>query len=511
MPTASIFEILATLPSGQASAPLRLEELDNYLREQCNTDPEKERNKRHALRDELYRDGGKQVMCQVIDDLFTDQDGRRKRKAMVPYTKFNNALKRMVNEMATTHSEPAKRYVSDGQENYDRIIDLVRMDEQMLQVSRLANLHRALLVGFRVRIRPDGEREPVLDIATPANVRAVLHPNDDTLVIGWAIRTSHRTARSLLDRPAWMLWTARESMHLRDDFSVIGSSIQEHTLGVIPWVPLTLSPPCPGFWPGHEGEDMVAGHIAIWIQNILLLKESKSATTQTVLTGDGTAMARGQAMDTEVPVELPEGVSASTVDMSMDLSMFRETADHVLQHLAQNYGMSPAIISHQGVQSAEARNLMRIPLKEIRRQQQQPMRRFEHQLAIVMSKVCAVDLPSLSFNSEGWRIEFAESETPLDPVSEHDLFIKRRQAGIDNTIAFLMRQRPGLTVEGAEAILEDNVSRELARNVLMRELMRISGSLGAKTPSVEDDAPEVQSEDEPDSSAAPDDDDSEAA
>lgn len=480
--TVSIFDVLATLPSGARTSPLRPEELATYIRTYCDTDAEKARNKRHALRDELYRDGGDQFMSKVIDDLFEDNDVRRRRKAFIPYTKFNNALKRMVNEMATTHSEPAKRIVESGNENYQRLLAEIRMDERMLQVSRLSNLHRALLVGFRVRERPDGRREPVLDIATPANVRAVLHPNDDTLVVGWLIRCSHKAARPTSDIPTWTLWTDHECLYLREDMTPIAGTYKEHGLGVIPWVPLTLGPEAPGFWPGNEGEDMVAGHISIWLENILLLKESKSATKQSIIQGDGTNLSRGQSADSETPLELADGQTATTVDMSMDLDMFRDTADHVLQHLAQNYGMSPALIQHQGVQSAEARELMRMPLKEIRRQQQQPMRRFEEQLARVMSRVVAIDLPELAFDATGWRIEFAESETPLDPLSEMTLFEKRRGAGLDNTLAFLMRKHPGLTRDAARAMLADNVVVETDRNVMMRPLQRISGSLGAETP-----------------------------
>jgi hypothetical protein len=482
--TASIFDILATLPSGKPGARLTTDEFAAYLKQWCDTDAEKARNRRHALRDELYRDGGDQHMASVIEQLFDDTDIRKKRRAFIPYARFNNALKRMVNEMATTHSEPARRVVSDetNNEKYQRVLKLVCMDEQMLQVSRLANLHRALLVGFRVRMRPDGTREPMLDIATPASVRAVMHPNDDKLVIGWMIKCSHRAVPGRDDNaPAWTLWTDRESVHLRDDLSPIAGSYEEHGLGVIPWVPLSLGPAAPGFWPGCEGEDMVAGHVSIWLENILLLKESKSATNQTIISGDGTSMARGQAADSEVPLELADGQNATTVDMSMDLSMFRDTADHVLQHLAQNYGMSPALIQHQGVQSAEARELMRLPLKEIRRQQQQPLRRFEEQLAIVMSSVLKIDHPELAFEVRDWRIEFAESETPLDPIAEHDLFEKRRAAALDSTVAFLMRQRPGLTKEAALAIISENILNETDRNRLMRPLQSISGSLGAST------------------------------
>lgn len=491
MNTVSILTTLATLPSGAVGPPLDSDELTRYLQGNYGTPSESERNRRHVLRDELYRDGGIGYMNGVIDTLFADPVVRRLRKAVVPFARFNNALKRIVNEMSTVYAEPARRIVEDADgsngERYRALLELICMDERMVEVSRLLNLHRALLVGFRVRQLPNGDREPALDIATPANVRAVTHPNDEALVIGWLVRTAYRTARATADSPAWTLWTDHESMKLREDLSVIGGTYVEHGLGVCPWVPVTLGAPgAAGFWPGSEGEDMVAGHTTIWFENILLIKESKSATKQTVLQGDGTNMGRGQSADSETVNELADGQSATTVDMSMDLDLFKGTADHVLSHLAQNYGMSPALISHQGVQSAEARELMRLPLKEIRRQQQIPLRRFEYRLALVMSAVLAVDDPARAFSPVGWRIEFAESETPLDPISEMTLFEKRTGAGLDNHVAFLQRRFPGLTPEAALEMIGNNwvIKTDIVR--MSKDFMAESGALGPLTPKGEE-------------------------
>lgn len=495
----SIFRTLAILPSGKYSENLTLEEAGKYLQQHYGGQNEKDRNNRHALRDELYRDGGVGYMERFIDDVFDDLTVRKLRKKWVKYARFNNAMKRLVNEMSTVYAEPARRIVgplgkapdpgSDPEttqdaenpedEKYQLVLEAVRMDERMVEVSRLLNLHRALLVGFRVRMKPDGTREPVIDIATPANVRAVMHPNDDTLVIGWMIRTCYKTAKVDLDAPKWTLWTDAESMQLREDLTIIGDSVQPHNLGMMPWVPVTLGPPASGFWPGEEGEDLTAAHIAIWFQNILTLKENKSATKQTIISGDGTAVGRGQAADTETPIELADGQNATTVDMSMDTQQFRDTNDHILQHTAQNYGMSPAIVEHQGVQSAEARELMRMPLREIRRQQQIPLRRFEARFVIVMSVVLGEDLPALKFNPDGWRIEFTESETPLDPINEMTLFERRRAAGLINTIEFIQEKYPGMSIEDAFKRIENNVMIEVYRQAIMRPLAAIQGGMSA--------------------------------
>lgn len=477
--TVSIFDVLATLPSGARGEPLTWDELGRYLARHCNTDTDKQRSADHALRDELYRDGGIAFMNTLIDKVFTDKRVRELRKAWVPYARFNNTIRRIVHELATVYSEHARRMVDPATDDaYQEVLARVHIHERALEISRLLNLHRALLVGFRVRRLPDDTREPVLDVITPAGFRPVLHPNDNTLVVGWLVRTSYRSVRKS-SLPEWTLWTDHESVQLRQDMSPISETYVVHELGACPFVPVVLGAPAPGFWPGSEGEDMVAAHIAIWFNNILLLKESKSATTIPIVQGDGTRTARGQFADTEGNVELSEGQSVTTIDTSMDLQLFRDTTDHVMAHAGMNYGLPPAVLSHQGVQSAEARELMRMPLKELRRQQQVPLRRFERELAIVMALVLSIDLPALAFDPLGWRMEFAESETPLDPMSEQTLFEKRRAAGLDSTVRFYQRLRPGLTVAQAKAEIKTNIGDETWRNTVMRPLQAISGSLGA--------------------------------
>lgn len=486
----SILDILSLLPSGQSVGTLKLDELSKYLSKHYNTEAEKQRNKRHALRDELYRDGGDSYMKEIVKEQFRDAFVRELRERWVQYAKFNNALKRIVNELSTVYSEPAKRSVTgaaDNNDKYQSALEAMWMDEQMLQMSRLLNLHRALLVGVRVRMKPDGTREPVISIATPAVVRAVLHPNDATEVVAWMIRTNYRThvmvadplgTKPDADRPAWTLWSDAESMFLREDMTVISTSYAKHPLGLIPWVPVSLEPPCPGFWPGCDGEDLVAAHTSIWFANILQLKETKSANKQLIVKGDGTNTARAQGADTEVPAELSDGQSVQEVDMSMDTKMFRDTADHVLEHAAQNYGMPAQVVNHAGVQSAEARELLRLPLKERRKHQQTPLRRFEKRFVIVTAAVLKSDMPELAFDPIGFWMEFGEPETQLSPADEHNLFLARRAAGLDNTVAFLMRLHPGMTEEQAEDELEKNIAAEAARSVLMRPTAAANGAAG---------------------------------
>ncbi len=498
MPTVPINTVLATMPTGTVEAPLDTSELARYLRDQLDTEPEKKRNESHALRDELFRDGGCKYMESVIDTVYSDDQVKQLRKKWVPFARFNNAIKRIVKELSTVYTEPALRSV-DGDENnsrYQEMLKLCLMDTRMVEINRLFNLHRALLVRPRVRVDEAGERSVVLDVATPASVRALLHPNDSTLVVGWLIKTSYRTARKTMATPAWTLWTKHEVALLDDRFNVISGTYKEHGLGVNPWVPITAHPGMAGFWPGEEGQDLVAATVAIWFTNISLLKETKSATKQTIIQGDTTTSARQQVMDTEVPAELNDGTAVNTVDMSMDLAIFTGTSDHALERAANNYGISMAQMTHQGVQSAEARDLMRVPLRELRLEQQTPFRVFEFLLVTALAAVLHVDWPEMAFEVVGWRMDFGEPQTPLSPMERLVIFAKARSEGLDNTIAYLMRLNPDLTAEQAEEIVEENIRVETWRNQKMRPLMKISGAMGAQTPSGAPPAPPQEGQDD---------------
>lgn len=482
----SIRQTLAILPSEKYASALGWSEVGQYLRANCDTLVEKDRNARHCLRDEIYRDGGVEFMKSVINTVFKDDEVKRLRSEWVPHTRFNNPLKRVVNELSTVYSEAAKRFVGGADGNnakYQQVLERIAMDERMFHIGCLLNLHRAMLVRFRVRQLPNGEREPVLDWATPANVRAVLHPNDPSLVIGWLLRASYRTARPQINKPEWTLWTDFERVQLRDDFSVIEDSYLVHELGVNPWVSVSLSPIGPGFWPGEEGQDLVAATVSTWMANVLLMKETKSATKAETIQGDGTNMMRGQASDSEIPRQLADGQSVSVTDMSMDLSLFRDTANHIIEHVAQNYGMSAALINQEGVQSAEARELMRVPLHQLRLRQQTPLRRFEHQLALAMSAVLKKDMAEMAFEAVDWGMTFGESHTPLTRKEEVELFIQERGATTDNTVDFIAR-RDRCTPEQALDKLKRNIENEDVRNELLRPLAAKSGSPGASTPDV---------------------------
>jgi hypothetical protein len=302
-------------------------------------------------------------------------------------------------------------------------------------------------------------------------------------VLAWLIRCDVRPVRQVLEEPAWTLWSDHETVMLRSDMMPIASTYVEHGLGVCPWFGITLGPPCAGFWPGEEGEDLVAARVSVWFANVLLLKETKSATKAETIRGDGSTMARGQAADSEIPREIADGQSVEVTDMSMDLSLFRDTSGHITSETGLGYGMSNPLMTGQGVQSAEAREVLRTPLREIRLQQQTPWRRAERHVAVVWSAVLKAEAPELAFDATGWRMRFGQPQTPLTPQQRLDMFLKGRTAGVTDTLEYIKSEAGGdMTDEQARDEMEAHILVETDRNNLMRPLQQISGSPAAQVP-----------------------------
>jgi hypothetical protein len=450
-----------------------------WIRRSVLTQEDAERRDRAQRRHEFYGGGGDRRMADFIARVFRDRDVIAKRQAWVESSKHANPLRRLIVEGATLYAVPARRTVADpeGQRRYSLLQRMCRQDELALCWSRWGMLHNNLLLGMRVR-RTERERVPLIDIIDPGHFWVLPSPVDPTRLLAVGIEIGREMPRGDDRDPYWLVCSDYEQGFLTKGGRVISESFIEHGWPRMPYLLLSVEPPHGQLLDSMTGENAVAAHMQIWFQHILLAKEAKSATKIPVIAGDATVMARQQAADSEVPVEAPDGTVISAVDLGMDLSQFRATAQYIYESVAADHGLSPGLLHHQGVQSAEARELMRAPLKEQRRMQEIYYRELERQFVEIQSMVLARQMPELAFSTEGWRIDFGESSTALDPKAQLELFEHKRRLGLTDTVVEMIRANPDLDYEAAMRELAEHVEVELTRNALMRPLQQISGSMG---------------------------------
>jgi len=503
--TVSIRQTLAdNLFSGDAAPkPLSWDRTIRYIQEQLSGKTEADRKARHKRRNALYNDGGIEYINGLIDAVIMDKVSRQQRKAWAARTRFNNVTKRVVNEISTVYQKPAQRFVggkgSTNQERFDALQSAVTREVFDRNFNRLLNLHRALLVAPRVKLvgrNDDGSPRnvPALDIITPAECSLLCHPNDAKTLVGVVVDIAAKPAFvGEHGVPRKTVWTEHEQFFLDDRWRMLGKP-QEHGIGRLPYVFVSLDPATDCLWPGESGEDLTAAHLSIWFAAVCLLKETKSATKMALMSGDMASIARNQPMDTERVGEVPEGTTMQQFDMGMDLKQFINVHDHVFDAAGNNRGLSPAQLRNQGVQSAAARDLMRVPLREQRLEQHSVLRPFERELAHTMAAVMAVDAPEFTFDADPYRVNYADPQTPRSIKELLEEFEHARRLSVDSTIRFLMRQDPDLEFEDAVELQKDLVGEEVERNILLRPLQEISGSFGANLQVVPEQEPVEDSE-----------------
>ncbi len=450
---------------------------DHYIKSTDAMARRAEARKREAY----FEGGGDEHIKRFIYLAFEDTLVRRLRADLVGQAKWNNVLRRVSHELATVYSEPAKRKISDDK-TYQDFLELLDIDTVMREVDQKLVVHNDVWVQYRVR---KDTKEPVIDVVTPASFWAVAHPNDATQLMAVILDQSPKRVNRAT--ACYRVWTADETFMLDQECRVIVSTVEVNTLGRLPGVLASTRPPTAKgqLLDESPAADLTAAHETIWFQNVLLIKESKSANKQTYTSGDVSAAAMGQSSDTERETILPEGVTVQAVDRGMDLKQFRDNADHILERAAANHGLPPSVLHQQGASSGAEIHLRRIPLRELRRKRIPIMRRIERALAEIQSKVNANDLPEFAFEFVGWGIDFGEVQQPLTESEADSVFEERRRLGLTNTLDELIRRNPDLKDRvAAKNVLDENIALETARIKEMKDMLAMSGSMGASTEDV---------------------------
>jgi predicted nuclease of predicted toxin-antitoxin system len=465
----TLLDDMARSVDGEPGPAISWPELSRYLREEVwNNQENKDRKDKAAARQRMYSGKGDAEMAEMVASVFQDPDVISLRLEWVRHAKYNNVLRRAINELATVYSQPALRTV-EGDENNARYQEMqrrTRMHEVMQRANRLGYLQRAIFVYPRVRQDAAGNMDPVNEVVTPDRFDPITHPQDPTLLLAISIDLASRSVHMLRRTAARIVLTAHETIEVDSEGQFIESTLKPHDLGRIPGVFFAVDPSSGSLFDPSATE------------------ESKSATMTTVVQGDVSATARAQADDTERALHLQDGASATTLNRAMDLSMFRDTARDVYQTAAANHGIPPQVIDHSGTQSADARELIRAPLKELRLAQQVPLRDLERDLAVIQSAVFST-VPDCAFTVNGWRVDFADPQTPLGQKEANEVFEQERKNTLTSTIAEVMRRNPDLSREQAKALVQQWIEDEEWRNGEMKGLQAMSGSAGAVMPGSE--------------------------
>lgn len=489
----SLFDILGTTDIAVVGRHLK----DFYVENKDET----ARRAHASILDDFYAGKGDLEMERVIELLWKDKKNQDKRKAVLKagLDKYDNVIARIAQEKATVYNEPTQRKVSNDTNNkYQEFLKVLPQDAVMSVLDTKLAIHEDALLWYRVRKTPTGERQPVLEVVSPASFWAVCHPKDRTMLV--AIILDQRMPMAKDTDPTYRVWTDDQTFVMNAKCEIFQSSIEAWPLGVMPGILCSLCEP--GTRPTLLAEcpsvDLLSAQKAVRLQDLNLAKESISQNRQNYVTGDTSATAMGQTADSEGEIFLGEGVTVSAVDRGVDTEQFRDNAAHAADSAGANHGVPPTVRSQKDASSGAEIEMRRIPLRELRKKRIPIFRRIEERIARVISMVngaretvdetgeptlIAGDLPEYAFNVEGWSIDFGEVQQPMTQMESLQVFEKARELGFRDNYEEEMYRNPDIkTLDEAKRIVGERTKRRTEYVQSQKDLMAASGALGAAAP-----------------------------
>lgn len=442
---------------------------------------DKKRRKAARTRRRLYDCGGVDVAFDLIDEVFKDPTVRQLRKELAPFARFDNALRRNVNERARVYAKRPKirRVDNDTDVHYQWVQKVTQHNQAMRLANVVTTLANDSFWLFRVREMPTGERLPRTDILGPEDFFAIHDPRDRTKLIGVGIDQTPDAIEPRESDPHWLVWTDAESFKTDAVGRIIQSTVQRNPFGRIPGLLVHSDYRATSLLDPITGEDIVAAHLAVWLINTMMLKETKTMNRQAAFIGDMSRTTMGQTQDSERDLLLGEGTSMYTVDRGVDLEKYQKAADHVVERAAANYGIPPSVLRHAGATSGYEIDLRRIPLEELREDQIEIFREAEREYAEVQRIVLEQDLPERSFDTGGWWMDFAEIKRPTPEKEKYETRQLKRRMGHSDPVLELLEDNPDLTPDMAANWVADRMQAFLAFVEAARVRPNVSGDADA--------------------------------
>lgn len=440
---------------------------NDYIGNRTETD----RRKEARIRLDFYRDRGWSHINDDINEIFQNAKVRSWRKQFVRFSLWQNSTKRIIRETSAVYSESAQRNIGSGNEKYQQLQREMHYDRWLRKTNRFTNLLNETLV------RPDvnahtGAAE--LRVDTPDKFWAVAHPDDRLTPVGYVVEqfpgiNADPLSPHFLGIDEETLFLMNKNGHLID------GTRKAHGFGRIPAVLVHREPPDECLLDRFTGRDLISAHRSIAMLIVMMLKHQKSGTRMAYVAGDTSSMPTGQPMDEEALLNLPEGVTASTLDMGADPDNYITAIRETLKQIAANYGIPASVydLSYQATSGFEI-NLKRIGLREVRRDQIIDYRPIERDIAEILALVLKRANHPLKYSMNGWNINFGELEAPTDPLKTLELWVKLEQLDLINRVQMYRNLNPEATMKEAVRVIDANRDIKIER---MRDMQGSNGGL----------------------------------
>jgi hypothetical protein len=486
----SLFSILATEDPAVVGAFLKERYIDN---------PAETARRAHAqMLDEFFQGKGDKEMERVIDILWKDKKNSDRRKAVLQagLDKYDNILARVAQEKATVYNEPTQRRVSnDTNERYQAFLELLPQDAIMGALDAALAIHEDALLWYRVRVKPTGEREPLLEVISPARFWAVSHPSDRTLLV--AVIIDQRAPMSKSEDPTYRVWTDDETFMMTGKCEIIGGSRAVATRqmpGILcstaaPGSRATLLAECPATDCSRRKRPCDS--------KISTSRRSRSART-TRHTSQATRRLRrwGSRPTPTARSSWARALASRPSLAAFDTEQFIDNANHIADAAFANHGVPPTVRSQKDASSGAEIELRMLPIRKLREKRIPIFRRIEKRIAAIMAMVNGMfvvadsegepllvegDFSEFAFNVDGWSIDFGEVQQIMTEAEKDATYETRKRLQLTDPVRGDEAQSRHEDGRSAELVIKERIRRNTWFVTEQKDLMAASGSLGARS------------------------------
>jgi hypothetical protein len=268
-------------------------------------------------------------------------------------------------------------------------------------------------------------------------------------------------------------WDDQETFQLDHNGNVVpyvagGPAVTKHELGLIPILDLHVTPRVGGsYWDTTTGDDLFSAQEIASVFTALGARKLKNRGFRGLaVTGDLRTMISDQALDEEIPLKLPEGVTLTELTEDATATNYQDFIDAVVTAAAASRGISKRRLNQddpgpvrkeEGLAEKRAR-LVKYVLKGEQKQ-------FE--ILRALSREYPEAERRLSLDAT-MSVDFGEVEARVDPKEELDLWEARIRAGTANRLDQIRAENP-------EVRTDADAWREFQRNLEIRaeEIRRV--------------------------------------
>lgn len=411
---------------------------------------DKNRRVEMKKRVDLYVDDGVKHLKTRIRDTFRDAQVRQRLMPFAEMAMSYNIYRRVIDDIARPiyATSPVRRLNEDDPNKaYQVLIREGMLNEKMDLCARLVQGTNKVWQFYRMSKRLG----LVIDVLTPDMVSTIPDPDDPTRELAFIYDKT-------INKELWhVYWDDEVTFTFRNADGKMNGPAKPHGMGMIPRVAIDRRQLWGVPHDTKSGADLFELQMSVGLIIALILKLHKSqGFRQIVVTGDTINIAKGQILDEETAIVMPDGSTISTLDLKSDAKHYVETLQFLVEGGAANYGINRDRLNQKTASSADD-----VALLERRAEAIKAFRRAEHDAFQVIKRVSLEHTDTnlrLSETAQLTTVDFAEISDRTDKMKLLTIWEKAGHMGLRNILDNIKALNPEIdTDELAEKELQRNI------------------------------------------------------